>query len=488
MRHYLPLLLIFLSFHFTAFTQNVGIGTTTPAGKLHIVGSTDTSQLTIDANATQSGTHPIIRFRNAAGADIMHIHSDNAQNVFIGLNAGKSNTQAGGIYAGLFNSFIGANSGISNTTGNSNTATGQGSLFSNTIGNYNTANGSGALTYNTTAEDNVAIGATALRYQSFNNGGSSYISGNVAVGRSALQSNNPTSTTTGVYNTAVGYSAMLYNTTGHENTAIGTSALYSNTSGINNTATGYATLYNNNGSFNTALGYQSLVLNNNGWYNTATGMQALYNNTTGGSNTAIGMLALYHNTGGSNNIAIGYNCGTHPNTPNLSNTISIGNSGYLNAFSNQAFIGNTSTVWNGGNTPWYTYASDARVKDNVMEDVKGLDFILRLHPVTYNLNIETMRKITENKKTEDYPGKYDVEKIKQSGFLAQQVEEAAKESGYSFSGVVTPKNATTLYSLSYEQFVVPLVKAVQEQQAIIEKQNKQIEALLKRVTLLEEKL
>jgi hypothetical protein len=57
-----------------------------------------------------------------------------------------------------------------------------------------------------------------------------------------------------------------------------------------------------------------------------------------------------------------------------------------------------------------------------------------------------------------------VEKIKTSGFLAQEVAQAANEAGYDFSGITIPKNDHELYTLSYEQFVVPLVKAVQEQQ------------------------
>jgi len=51
-----------------------------------------------------------------------------------------------------------------------------------------------------------------------------------------------------------------------------------------------------------------------------------------------------------------------------------------------------------------------------------------------------------------------------SGFLAQEVEKAAKESDYDFSGVHAPRNEHDLYSLTYAEFVVPLVKAVQEQQ------------------------
>jgi hypothetical protein len=42
-----------------------------------------------------------------------------------------------------------------------------------------------------------------------------------------------------------------------------------------------------------------------------------------------------------------------------------------------------------------------------------------------------------------------------------------------------PANANDHYSLAYSQFVVPLVKAVQEQQLIIQSQQKQIDDLMK---------
>jgi uncharacterized coiled-coil protein SlyX len=42
-----------------------------------------------------------------------------------------------------------------------------------------------------------------------------------------------------------------------------------------------------------------------------------------------------------------------------------------------------------------------------------------------------------------------------------------------------------LYGLRYAEFVVPLVKAVQEQQAFIENQQKQIDELLRRIEELE---
>jgi hypothetical protein len=41
------------------------------------------------------------------------------------------------------------------------------------------------------------------------------------------------------------------------------------------------------------------------------------------------------------------------------------------------------------------------------------------------------------------------------------------KSAYNFSGIIRPKSAKEHYSLSYDAFVVPLVKAVQEQQKVI---------------------
>jgi hypothetical protein len=54
-----------------------------------------------------------------------------------------------------------------------------------------------------------------------------------------------------------------------------------------------------------------------------------------------------------------------------------------------------------------------------------------------------------------------------SGFIAQEVEQAAKELNYDFDGIYKPQNDKDTYGLGYQQFVVPLVKAVQEQQQMI---------------------
>ena len=99
--------ILFASF---SCAQNVGIGTITPASKLHIKGSADASQLIIDANSTQSNTHPLIKLRKSDGTDLMWIHSDDITNSFLGLNAGRVNSASGG----KFNTFIGSDAGYFN--------------------------------------------------------------------------------------------------------------------------------------------------------------------------------------------------------------------------------------------------------------------------------------------------------------------------------------------------------------------------------------
>jgi len=69
--------------------------------------------------------------------------------------------------------------------------------------------------------------------------------------------------------------------------------------------------------------------------------------------------------------------------------------------------------------------------------------------------------------------------MRRTGFIAQEVEKAATESGFTFSGIIKPKNTKDHYGLSYESFIMPLVKAVQEQQKQIENLKNENEELKK---------
>ena len=148
---------------------------------------------------------------------------------------------------------------------------------------------------------------------------------NVANGLQALRSN-----TTASNNTATGYRALYLNTTGASNVANGANTLYSNTTGTNNTANGLQALYSNTiGGSNTANGQQALFSNTTGSNNVANGKDSLFSNTTASYNTATGYKSLYFNTTGSNNVANGY-ASLYYNTTGTQNTANGLNALYSN--------------------------------------------------------------------------------------------------------------------------------------------------------------
>jgi hypothetical protein len=271
----------------------------------------------------------------------------------------------------------------------------------------------------------------------------------------------------GSYNTAIGFESFRLNTTGEENTAIGFRSLYSNITGKHNTTVGTGSLYHNtSGESNTAIGNHALLHNTTGKFNTAIGRQSLSSNTRGENNTAIGYLSLLRNTTGENNTAIGKNAFESGKT--YSNSTAIGYNTQITA-SNQVRIGNFDITSIGATQGWST-TSDARFKTNVKENVKGLDFILDLRPVTYTMNISKLNALIGVEGTDEAA----IEAksvIVETGFLAQEVEKSAQKLGYDFSGVDSPKNDNDYYSLRYAAFTVPLVKAVQELHA----KNQQLE-------------
>jgi len=309
---------------------------------------------------------------------------------------------------------------------------------------------------------------------------------NTAIGYEALRGSTTAANNTGQSNTSVGYQSLYSNTSGYSNTANGYRALYSNTTGNNNTANGCRALYSNTtGNNNTANGYLALYSNTTGNSNTANGFQALSSNTDGNSNTANGVAALYSNTNGTNNTALGYDAFSTGSS--YTNSTGIGYDAEPGA-DNRVKVGNTSVTSIGGQVGWTNF-SDGRIKTNVQENVAGLNFIMKLRPVTYHFDKDKQDELMGVVDSSEYAEKYDIEKIQFSGFIAQEVEQAAQEIGYDFSGVDKSgvKNGG-LYGLRYAEFVVPMVKAMQEQQEIIEKQQQTIEELLKRVDDLEKKM
>ncbi len=313
----------------------------------------------------------------------------------------------------------------------------------------NTAIGYEALAANTAGSLNTAVGSQALRS---NTSGAS----NTATGYEALDGN-----TTGGNNTAIGRQALHLNTTASENTAIGAGSLYVNTTGNSNTALGRQSLFNNtSGASNTATGAFALISNTRGFSNTAVGQDALFNNTTGNRNSAFGDSALANCRTGSDNTAIGAK--SNPNVNGSSNTTALGANTAITG-PDQVRLG-ASTVISIGGQVGYTTLSDGRFKTKVEDNVPGIEFISKLRPVTYHLDVTGIDKFTNINYTtsEQLKARNEKEQITYTGFIAQEVEAAAKSLNFNFSGVDAPKNDKDMYGLRYAEFVVPLVKAVQE--------------------------
>ena len=292
------------------------------------------------------------------------------------------------------------------------------------------------------------------------------------------------SNTGGLYNVAMGYYPAYSNTTGDYLVAIGRYPLYNNT-GNNNIAIGQYPMYTNtSGGNNTAAGYYALGGNTTGYSSVGIGYNAGRYSTTGSGQLAIGGAALFRASSGGYNTALGISSGYNSTTDTYTNSTHLGY-GAPRTASNQVRIGNSSISSIGGYANW-TNISDARFKNDVVENVPGLDFIMNLRPVTYTLDVKKINEFNGFDHREaliaggvdpstDFTALYAQDeiasKVLHTGFIAQEVEAAAQQLGYDFSGVDTPDNDTDHYGLRYAEFVVPLVKAVQEQQEQIEKQN-----------------
>ncbi|MBK7855503.1 MAG: tail fiber domain-containing protein [Bacteroidetes bacterium] len=238
------------------------------------------------------------------------------------------------------------------------------------------------------------------------------------------------------------------NSTADNNTAIGYSCFEGNTTGYNNVAIGQsAARWFNGGFYNIFIGYMSGSTTGN----------------VGSRNTCLGTFTGDALTTGTYNTFLGYNADV--NTGSFTNATAIGNAAIATA-SNQVRIGNTAVTSIGGYAAW-TNLSDGRFKINVKEEVIGLDFILKLRPVTYNINTNTLNTFLKNEEQAEN------DNALHTGFIAQEVEQAANQVGYNFSGVDKPKNENDMYGLRYAEFVVPIVKALQE---LNEKLNSEIES------------
>lgn len=437
---------------------------------------------TLSANTTGSGNVAVgsnAMLSNISGSSAVALGDEaanSASNIssFVAAGAGALGTMtasSGGTSA------IGAGAfGFGNNLGPNNT--GLGAMICGTglnVGTGNTYYSAGMATYACNgASENTGSGFARITTGSYNVGGGpklttgSYntgdyggIGGSYNTGFGDLALNGFGASPTNVNNlTAAGYAALSTVEAGAaNNTAIGSYAMQG--AGGISTATG-----------STAFGNQALFSMRTGANNTAVGTGALKGSEQAlaaeGANTVIGYLAMPTGanavgatvigaaTGVSNginslhNTFIGYSASTI--LVNGINTTSIG-PGAIVTGDNRILFGDAGTsVYSYGD---YVSTSDRRMKKDIVPADLGLDFILKLRPVSYHLRSGDDRLYY--------------------GFVAQEVQEALGERQTNIAA--EGEDADKTWTMAPTQIVAPLVKAVQERQVAIDRQAREIEDL-----------
>lgn len=302
-------------------TAQVGINTTTPNATLDIRSSNQAAPSNVDGilipkiddfpavNPGADQDAMLVYLTTTSGSNLPGFYYwDNTATVWVpvGQNTGWSLTGNSGTVDGTH--FLGTTDNVAlnfrvndemagRIDSDINTATtsfGYGNL-ANTTGIYNSAFGYYALLENTTGFDNTAVGVAALR---FNETGAN----NTALGSRSMRNN-----TTGNSNVAIGMQSLFNNTTGIGNVAIGHSSAINITTGSNNVAIGREAYVNDtNGGFNVAVGYRALSESVGGNENTALGVGTLEFGSISSRNTAVGRGAMINFSSSANNTAVGF--------------------------------------------------------------------------------------------------------------------------------------------------------------------------------------
>lgn len=474
----------------------------------HFIGTTDNTDIVFRRSSTVIGR---LRLNNINfGINSLQNLTTGIFNTALGFNALNAVT------IGSNNIAIGPNSLSSNISGNGNVALSSNSLNNLEFGQGNIAIGTQSLQNVVNSNGKIAIGRFALLFHnSSNNNGR-----NIAIGEESQIRNQ------GSYNVSMGYGTISgSNTTalntGEYNSAFGDSALFSNTSGTYNTALGASSMYHNTAGWsNTAIGLSSLHRNTNGGNNTVVGISALDRNTTGSRNTSIGShsgrLDVTMGSNGNDNVYIGYQSGQNNFSGNNNTLIGSNanvadvNYNYAVAIGSGALVGRSNAIALGGSTlatrtrvginvanplfslhinqidnlglgldngtnRWefwnndnlrmyyngaergsfnqtngvYTSISDRRLKSNIQPLGSLLSKIKNLQPSNYTFTHDDLNR-------------------NQIGFIAQELNEIFPEFVYLNKSNETDRPEEELFTVDYSGMSVIALKAIQEQQEMIE--------------------
>ena len=356
-----------------------------------------------------------------------------------------------------------------------------------------------AFGYQALAKNRIGVWNTAFGYRALAE--TDYGNSNSAFGRNALKANSG-----GQQNTAIGHDALGQNAFGNGNVAVGHNGLRVNYTGSRNTAVGYAAGNNSVGSDNVFLGYQA--------GRNETGSDKLYISNFSGDSTEVLIYGEFDSSivrlNGSLGIGIVPPDSNHihifsPDNPTIklqsdgidevSGRVSMrqsNNTGFdiyydgttsiddlvFEGFSSQGSAGrhmviettsgevglgisNPSHPLHLGNgahctsSGAWTNGSDLRLKKAIEPINYGIEELMHLNPVAYKM------KATDEA---------------QIGFIAQEVKEILPEL---ISGIEGDVEKGETLGMSYGNLTAVLVKAVQEQQDVIESQEERIAKLEK---------
>jgi hypothetical protein len=408
----------------------------------------------VGANALQTSTNG--NDNTAIGVLAMGQDSNGSYNTAVGVSALEDNTNSGGNVA------IGAST-MMGSQASETTAVGQQALF------YASGMGGTAVGYQALYQASSATGNTAVGFQA--GVGVSSATNNTLIGYQTLSAASP-----GSDNSSLGAYALEYNT-GTGNTAVGADALLGNktatSSGSYNTALGYEAMQVlTTGTYNAATGYKALYENSIGVQNAAFGSLALAVNTKGGYNTAMGTDSLRFNTTGSTNIALGYEAGYAITT--TSNNIDIGSQGAV-ADSGVIRIGSSNQT-----SAYVAGISGVQITDTyapVVVDSGGQlgiagsseRFKTEIAPMgSSTAKLEALRPVT-------FQYKSDPQGSRQYGLIAEEVAKVYPE-------LVVHNAHGAIVSVRYDELAPMLLNVVQHQSAEIQelKERAAAQALDKR--------
>ena len=480
----------------------------TTGGETICIGASAGAALSTGGNNLAIGHQALVTattssYNLAIGRDALNDTTTGNHNVAIGHWALDANTTASGNIAigydalgvnttGATNIAIGDYALDANTTASNNVAVGTAALGANSTGYGNTALGTSALASSTTAYNNVIIGhyagdALTTGYSNvaigYNCMGAMTTGGNnVAIGDTCFNTANSASATQNVFvgqyvasgavantgNVGVGYLALNAATSGIDNTCVGRMAGDSiTTSGANVLIGAYAGQKITTGDVRmVAVGFRACEDTITATGNTGVGQYAL-TNAVEGYNTGLGAYAGDTITTGQTNTCIGYGADTSASGGNNQNVFG----GSVVSSGDGTFTfghGTTDTACTNGNTVW-SNPSDIRLKEDIQDEVVGLDFINELRPVTFRWKKEKdvpedLVARGEGSEERVMDGKYN------HGFVAQEVKEVIDNTPELKEGfeLWREDDADGRQRIGESALIPMLVKSIQELSAEVE--------------------